>query len=508
MYKILKNTAFGFIFELENNYSYHTNITYEIYINNKLYCSTNKNVVSVFGLKPNTNYEVKLKGFEEEIIFKVKTKNPSYIINVRDYNAKGDGVCCDTSAINIAIYSAKSGATVYIPKGIYIVDQILLKSNVDIYLEKGAVLRQSVNRSDLSVLKGYEKNYNHTEAYINASWEGSPLDCYCSLIYGKDIENVHIYGHGEVDGNGDLGQWWINPKIKNVAYRPKNIFLVECKNITVSGLASQNSASWNIHPFYCSYISFYDLKIRSVCTSPNTDGLNPESCKDVEIIGCHFSVGDDCIAIKSGKYFMSKSHYAPTKNVVIRNCYMQKGHGGVVVGSEMSCGVKDVLVTKCIFEETDRGFRIKTRRGRGNKAIVNNIKFFNVRMNKVKHCFVINMFYNCDPDGKSDYVRNKNITVKDEEAPSIKNIEISNIIAKDIVGSAVFIYGLPESKVENICIKDNIFEFYKERINEVPAMMDDFDVIKNLGVYINNGTNVKLDNNEFIGKSINIINEE
>lgn len=507
MYKILKNTPFGFVFELENNNSYYTDEMYDIFINNKFYLKTNKNVVSIFGLKSNTNYNLLIKGFKKDIIFSIKTQTPNYIVNVKDYNALGDGISCDTSAINLAIYSARKGSTVIIPKGVYLVSHILLKSNIDIYLEKDAIIKQIINRKDLAVLKGYEKNYDHTKAYINASWEGSPLDCYCSLIYGKNIENVHIYGNGELDGNGDLGDWWVNPKVKNIAYRPKNIFLVECRNISVSGLTTRNSASWNLHPFYCENISFYNLHIKSNHTSPNTDGLNPESCENVDIVGCYFSVGDDCIAIKAGKYFMSKAHYKPTKNVVIRNCFMEKGHGGVVIGSEMSCGVENVLVTNCHFEETDRGFRIKTRRGRGDKAIVDNIKFTNVKMNKVKHCFVINMFYNCDPDGESDYVRNKKISIKDEETPTIRNINITNVIATNIIGSCIFIYGLPESKVENVIIKDNKFRYADQRVNEVPAMMDDFDIIENLGIYINNSVGLHLINNETMGYSVNIINE-
>lgn len=508
MYKILKNTPFGFIFELENDYCYFNNSFYEIYINNMFYLSTNKNVVSIFGLKINTIYNVSLKGLKKDINFSIKTKDLNYLIDIRDYNAIGDGVSSDTSAINVAIYSAPKNSTIFIPKGIYLVEQILLKSDVDIYLEKGAIIKQNTNRNSLAVLKGYQKSYDHSNAKVNASWEGNPLDCYCSVIYGINIENVHIYGEGTIDGNGDVGDWWINHKVKNIAYRPKNIFLVRCENITISGICSLNSASWNIHPFYCKNVNINNLYIKSIETSPNTDGINPESCKDVSIVGCHFSVGDDCIAIKAGKYFMSKYCYQPTKTVIIRNCYMEKGHGGVVIGSEMSCGVEDVLVTNCYFEGTDRGLRIKTRRGRGSKAIVNNLKFYNIKMERVLHCFVVNMFYNCDPDGKSDYVRNKNVSVKDNETPSVRGIEISNISANNIIGSGVFIYGLPESKVENILLKSNTFHFSNERVNEVPAMMDDFEPIENLGIYICNGEEITFQDNKFIGEYVNIINDE
>jgi len=506
MYKILKNTSFGFIFELENDYCYYVDSPYDIYLNRVHYLTTNKNVVSLLSLKSDTTYDVLIRGYkEEDICFTIKTCKPNWVINVRDYNALGDGQTDDTSAISMAIYTAPVGSTVYIPNGEYLVDQILLKSGVDIYLEQGAVIRQNIERNKLAILKGYQKNYDHSLSEINASWEGHPLDCYASLIYGKDIKDVHIYGDVVLDGNGDIGGFWVNPKKKNRAFRPKNIFLVNSSNIEVSGITSKNSASWNIHPFYCKGISFCAINIESVEDSPNTDGLNPESCYDVEIVGCHFSVGDDCIAIKAGKYYMSTAHMQASEGIRIRNCLMEKGHGGVVIGSEMSCGVLDVVVTQCLFRQTDRGLRVKTRRGRGKYAIVRNIIFNQVQMESVRHCFVINMFYHCDPDGKSDYVKNKDVTKRDDYTPSVENIIVTNVTATDIQGSAVFIYGLPESKVTNIQIKDNKFAFALERVQECPAMMDDFEPIENLGFYINNADEVVMNNNDITGECVEVL---
>jgi len=500
MVKLLKNTPYGFVFELENNDPHFTE-EYEIYINEELYRKTNKNVVSIFGLKPDTNYSFDIKNYK----FEIKTLKPSFVINIKDYGATGDGVTNDSSKINAALYCALDGATIYIPKGTYLVDQIFLRSNIGIYIEKGATIVQNPNRAELAILKGYERDYDHTSADSNASWEGHPLDCYCSLIYGKNVENVHIYGDGEINGNGDISGFWDSPKIKNIAFRPRNITLNQCERITISGITSKNSACWNIHPYYCTNVSFFDLHIESIEESPNTDGLNPESCHNVEIIGCTFTVGDDCIAIKSGKYYMSKKHLRPTKNVVVRNCYMQKGHGAIVLGSEIACGVYDVKIMQCYFEGTDRGLRVKTRRGRGKDSIVDNISFDNVVMDGVTHCFVVNMFYFCDPDGKSDYVRNKNVTTMDEQTPTVKNIIVTNLIAKNIKGSAVFIYGLPENKVQNIVMKNNNIHFADQRINEVPAMMEDVEIIENLGVFITNGTNVIIENTNFEGTHNNII---
>jgi len=486
---ILKVAAFGFTFELKNDRCFFVD-EYEIYLNDVFHKTSNKNVVSIFALKPNTDYSVKIKSNEFEYDFSVRTIHPRYVINVKDYNATGDGVTCDTSAINLAIYTAPLDSVVYIPKGEYLVDQILLKSNVQIYLEKGAILRQSFSRNKLAILKGYQKDYDHLRAEINASWEGNPLDCYCSLIYGKNVEFVHIYGEGIIDGNGDIGGFWDNPKVKNVAFRPKNIFLVGCREIHITGITSRNSASWNIHPLFSQEIYLTDLKIESIEESPNTDGINPESCINIKIIGCHFSVGDDCIAIKAGKYFMTTfdGHPTRTEKITIRNCFMEKGHGAVVIGSEMSCGVYSVKVSQCLFKDTDRGLRIKTRRGRGKTAIVDGITFDNVQMEGVRHCFVVNMYYNCDPDGKSLYVRDKNYRDPDEFTPSIKNITVSNVVAKDTLGSAVFIYGLPESKVEGVKIINSHFAFVDDdkRVRECPAMMDDFEVTGNIDIFVEN----------------------
>lgn len=332
LYRILKNTAFGFVFELVNDGSYFAPSSYEIYLNGKLHGASDKNVVAVFSLRGDTDYHVLLKGLGEDINFSLRTRKPSYVVDVKNYNAKGDGVACDTSAINAAIYSAAAGATVRIPPGIYIVDQVFLKSGVDIYIEKGAILKQTPDRNKLAVLKGLEKSYDHSEKYVNVSWEGHHLDSYCSLIYGKNVENVHIYGEGIIDGSGKESGFLESPEVRDVAFRPGNVLISESNNISITGITSRNSASWNVNSFYSAGMVFIAMDIQSAETSPNSDGLNPESCCDVLIAGCRVSVGDDCIAIKAGEHCMSTAHYRPSKNISVRNCYIEKGRCGVVSG--------------------------------------------------------------------------------------------------------------------------------------------------------------------------------
>lgn len=506
MYQILTLTPFGFVMELTGNTCYRTEKPYEVCLNGRLHYRGSERVISIFGLEPDTLYNVELRGAAESDTFDIRTEKAGFVITVRDYNASGDGESNDTSAVNAAVYTAPYGSVVRFPRGIYAVDQILLKSGVDLYLEPGAIIRQNTDRDSLAVLKGYQKDYDFTDVTVNASWEGHPLDCFCSLIYGKEVENIHIYGHGAIDGNGRQGGWWLNPKQKDRGFRPRNIFLAHCRDITISGVTSQNSAAWNIHPFYSSKLAFYGLEIKSSPDSPNTDGLNPESCEDVDIVGCHFQVGDDCIAIKSGKLYMSRRHYRPCRNIRIRGCFMEKGHGGIVIGSEMSCGVENVEVSNCLLQGTDRGLRIKTRRGRGNKAVVDGVSFSNVEMDGVKHCFVVNMFYNCDPDGHSDYVCDKTPLPVDEWTPAVRNISILNVAAKDITGSGVFIYGLPESMAEHITIRDSSFDFASGLGRECPAMMDSPVIIPDLGIFIQNAKDVQMENNRFTGQYVSQIN--
>ena len=509
--KMLMQTPFGFVMKMPGNSAYQRQTPYKLFINGKLHSCDSVNVVSVFGLSPASHYDIEITELsgQDALRFTHGTPNVEYVVNVRDYGATGDGVSEDTAAVNAAIYSAPPGAVLRFTKGVYIVGSIFLKSNVDLYLEAGAEIRQTSDRGKIALIKGLQKNYDHGDAIVNASWEGNPLDCHASLIYGRDVKNVRIYGAGVLDGGGEQGGWWNFPKRKNIAWRPRNLFLAYCENITVAGITSRNSAAWNFHPFYSDNLKFYGLNIESFpkSTDSNTDGLNPESCENVEIIGCRFHVGDDCIAIKSGKFYMSRRHYKPSADIRICHCLMEQGHGGVVIGSEISCGVRDVSVEHCLFRKTDRGLRIKSRRGRGDKSIISGISFKNVEMEDVAHCFTINMFYNRDPDGHSDYVRSKKPLPVSHETPVVGNIIISGVFAKRISGSAIFICGLPESKVQGVVVEKSEFSFLDNRATACPEMMDDEVLIPNLGIYMLNAEDVFLDENIFEGTYVEVRKE-
>ena len=315
------------------------------------------------------------------------------------------------------------------------------------------------------------------------------------------MENVLIFGEGILDGNAGMLDWWKDAKKKNIAWRPNTVFLHNCKNIAMQGLCIMNSPSWTVHPYYSDNLLFLNNTIMNPDNSPNTDGLDPESCENVLILGADISVGDDCVAIKSGKYYMALKHYKPAKNIVIRNSIFRKGHGSVTIGSEVAAGVYDVRVEKCIFEGTDRGLRIKTRRGRGEKSVLDNICFENILMKDVCMPFTANMFYFCDPDGHSDYVQNQDKMEVNEKTPKIGKIAARDIRCENVKNIFACLYGLPEMPIEEIVLENITLNFDKnENIKPVvPIMMDNFPTMCKRGIFAKNIKKLILENIEITG---------
>lgn len=491
-FKVINKTSRTISLELSNSTCFFSKNEYEIYINEIFYQTNNKNIVTIMDLKPNNIYEIYIKDVItkcESPIYEVKTEHESITFNVRDFGAKGDGETLDTCFIQSAISSCPKDARILIPKGEYLVTSIFLKSDITIELEEGAVLKGSTNRKHYPILPGIMKDNKGEEFYLG-SWEGDPQDCFASMFTGVNVENVNIIGSGEIDGQASYENWWNEAKKKKIAWRPRMVFLVNSRNILMEGIKVKNSPSWNIHPMFSENLRCINLSLSSVKDSPNTDGINPESCKDVLIAGVNFSVGDDCIAIKSGKMYLGKKLGISSENITIRNCNMEFGHGAIVIGSEMSGGIKNVEATKCIFHKTDRGIRIKTRRGRGENGVIKGIKAENIIMKNVLTPFVINCFYFCDEDGKSEYVWSKDKYPVDENTPSIKNIYYKDIVCEDTEVSAGFFYGLPEKKIENIHL-ENISVSFKEDSNEdYPAMMSFLDKTKKSGLFVGNADRV------------------
>lgn len=471
---------------------------YDILIDGVFFMHSEKVVQSLGGLKPDTKYELQIRRADgcSEII-KFRTKSEFVTLNVKDFGAVGDGIHDDTQFIQVAINCCPPDSRVFIPAGTYCVGPLFLKDELTLDVSKGAVLLADTDYRRFPILPGLIDSYDEKREYNLGTWEGNPLEMFASIITGIHVQNVVITGEGILDGNASEDNWWKDQGRSMVggAFRPRMIFLNHCKNVTVQGLRIQNSPAWTLHPYFSDNTRWIDLVIDNPKISPNTDGLDPESVNGLEVVGVTFSLGDDCIAVKSGKMYMGKKYKTPSQNIEIRQCHMKYGHGAVTLGSEIGAGVKHLHCHHCIFENTDRGFRLKTRRGRGEDSIVEDIVFDHIQMEGVLTPFALNCYYwCCDPDGRSEYVRSKDALLVDERTPSVKTLDFRCIEARNCHVAAAFIYGLPEQKIERITFKDINIDFAEEPMADYPEMMADVEPCVRKGIFINNCRNLILHN--------------
>jgi polygalacturonase len=322
---------------------------------------------------------------------------PPSFYNVRDYGAVGNGSHLETAAINRAISAcAKAGGgTVYLPPGHYLSGTITLQSHVTLDIENGATLLASQNPADYPLQPDV--------------W-GTPSKVFAPLIYANGAHNITLTGRGTINGQGAIWWHWLDlsssrkgmPRPQNAAdrahaqlvatySRPQLIRLVRCQDVAIENLNLENSPEWNIHPLFCQDVRVDGVTITAPPKSHNTDGINPESCRNVRIANCRINNGDDCITLKSGKDEPGRRMGIPDENITITNCVMLHGHGGVTIGSEMSGGVHNVAVTNCVFNGTDAGIRIKSERGRG--GVVSGLTYSNIVMQDVPQPIIITTFY-------------------------------------------------------------------------------------------------------------------
>jgi polygalacturonase len=378
--------------------------------------------------------------------------------------AKQDGKTLNTTLINNTInrLNANGGGTLFFPAGKYLTGAIRLKSNITIELEAGSTLL-------------FSDNFDDYLPFVEMRHEGILMKSFCPLFYAVDAENITIKGEGTIDGQGK--KWWdeffrIITDIKNNGvrdinkyqamwekandvkklyaetnedyvssmqrrfFRPPFIQPLRCKNIRIQGIRITNSPFWTINPEFCENITVDGVTIDNPL-SPNTDGINPESCHYVHISNCHISVGDDCITLKSGRDLQARKLGVGEENITITNCTMLAGHGGVVIGSEMSGGVKKVVISNCVFDGTDRGIRIKSTRGRG--GVVEDIQVSNIVMKDIKEeAITLDMLYSKMP-----------LEPLSERTPIFRNINISNVTGSDVL-IPIKIRGLEESPISNI----------------------------------------------------------
>ena len=421
---------------------------------------------------------------------------PDLKYSIADFGGIGDGVFLNTVAFSKAIdaLSQKGGGTLNVPGGVWLTGPITLKSNINLHLEDGALLIFSKNFDDYPLIETY--------------FEGLVTKRCISPINGKGLENIAITGKGIIDGSGEIWrpvkkgkmtseQWkqliasgGVLNKAKDTWYptqkslegalrtttfnvpegintneewnsvkdflRPVMIGLIECKKILLQGVVFQNSPAWNLHPLMCQDLTIDGVTVRNPWYSQNGDGIDVESCKNVIIANSSFDVGDDAICIKSGKDEQGRKRGMPTENVIIDNCTVYHGHGGFVIGSEMSGGARNIKVSNCTFIGTDVGLRFKSNRGRG--GIVEDIYVENIKMiNIPTEAILFDIFY----AGKSatemleegETVSNTSSYPVSLETPIFRKISFNNITCNG-ARRAIFFNGLPEMNIQDVTIKN------------------------------------------------------
>lgn len=356
--------------------------------------------------------------------------------------------------------SKAGGGRVIIPRGTWLTGPITLLSNVNLHLEEGATLLFTTD------LKEYP--------LVLTRWEG--MDCYNyqPCIYALEQENIAITGKGTIDGAGENANWWrmcgavkygweadkgiVSQRIgrpilmewnengtpveqrkmgDGYGMRVQLINPVKCKNILIEGVTLLRSPFWVIHPLLCENLTVRGVRINN--DGPNGDGCDPESCKNVLIENCFFNTGDDCIAIKSGRNRDGRRWNIPTENVIVRNCRMENGHGGVVVGSEISGGFKNLFVENCVMDspDLDRVIRIKTNSCRG--GVIEDIYVRNVEVGQCREAVLkINLVYEPREKCQRDF------------PPTVQNVYLDNVNCRKSK------YGVKIDGFEDICNVRNV----------------------------------------------------
>jgi Endopolygalacturonase len=424
---------------------------------------------------------------------------PKDTVYITQFGARADGLTLNTQSINSAIDAChkKGGGVVVVPAGLWLTGPIVLQSKVNLHLQRNATLVFTTDKSQYPLVKG--------------NWEGLPQMRNQSPISATNATDIAITGYGVIDGNGQVwrqvkkeklteAQWkkliasggvlsddgksWFpseqfkkanamkNPgEIKpgrDEAYynsvkdflRPNLLLLDNCKRVLLEGVTFQNSPAWCLHPLMSEHITVRSVSVKNPWFAQNGDGIDLESCKNVIIENSVFDVGDDALCMKSGRDEAGRKRGIPTENVIIRNCTVYHAHGGFVVGSEMSGGVRNVYVSDCTFIGTDIGLRFKTTRGRG--GIVEKIYINNISMKDIPgEAILFDMYYMAkDPIALPGEKREAPKVVFEpvsEATPQFRDIHIKNVVC-DGAAKAIFIRGLPEMHVKNITLENMVLQ--------------------------------------------------
>lgn len=420
---------------------------------------------------------------------------PNRNVSLLDYGGNPDGITLNTEAFASAMkdLSEKGGGTLIVPKGIWFTGPIVFESNINMHLEKGALILFSPDKNLYPL--------------VETIFEGLETRRCQSPISGRNLENVAITGEGSINGSGEAWRPLKRSKVSDSHWkkvvvsggavrgddywfpsegalkghemsdmnvprhdmteeewleikdflRPVMVSFIECKNLLLEGVLFENSPAWNVHPLMCENVILDGVFIKNPGYSQNGDGLDLESCVNSIIVNSLFDVGDDGICIKSGKDEEGRLRGRPTENVIVENCKVFQGHGGFVVGSEMSGGVKNISVKNCQFLGTDVGLRFKSNRGRG--GVVENIYISDIYMfNIATDSFLFDLFYGGKSaseslaDGDTTPTGEPAFPVT-EKTPVFKNIYVKNLVSRN-ARRAMFFNGLPEMNIENINLEN------------------------------------------------------
>jgi DNA sulfur modification protein DndE len=484
----------------------------------------------------------------KEPVFKTDT------FNIAAYGALNDGVTLNTKAISMAIDAChkNGGGVVLIPEGLWLTGPIVLKSNMNLHTQKGTLVLFTSDFDQYPMIMSY--------------YEGQQAWRCQSPLSAVKAENVAITGDGIFDGSGDswrmakkskftLSQWrevisskgilsadksvWYPsekskkgnelyearnlPQVNDKAayesikdfLRPVMVSFIECKYVLFDGPTFQNSPSWCIHPLLCDHLTVRNVNVRNPWYAQNGDGIDVESCNMGSIVNCTFDVGDDAICIKSGRDEEGRKRGRPTQNFVITDCVVYHGHGGFVIGSEMSGGVRNLYVNNCTFLGTDIGLRFKSTRGRG--GVVENIYVSNISMiNIPTEAIRFDMYYGGtspvpEGDEKATVATNKKDAVFEvnDGTPKFKDFYISHIYCNG-AAQAIYVEGLPEMAIRNINIEKSSFKavlgisvIQGDQINLRNIKLD---VSKGDAVVLTNSRNVKLEaiSSKMPGKALKV----
>ncbi|MBR3075388.1 MAG: glycoside hydrolase family 28 protein [Bacteroidales bacterium] len=423
---------------------------------------------------------------------------PARSVNVTDFGAIGDGVTLNSAAFSKAMkqLSGKGGGRLIVPAGIWLTGPITLESCTELHLEKNAILVFSTDQSLYPI--------------IDTNFEGLDVRRCLSPINALGAHDIAITGEGIIDGNGDAwrevkrrkvsdDQWkeitarggMVSPDGKGwypdegyykarltagslnypdpsldeqeikTFLRPVMVSLRECERVLLEGCTFQNSPCWNIHPLYCRNLTIKNITVRNPHYSANGDGIDIDACENVILRGSSFDVGDDAICIKSGKDADGRRHARKCRNLIIEDCTVYHGHGGFVVGSEMSGGVENILVRGCRFMGTDVGLRFKSTRGRG--GLVKDIWCEDIYMKDiVSYGVIFNLYYAgvAATDLNKDGATSEPEVTVDETTPEFRGFHFSNLVCSG-AKQAIYINGLPELPLRDIEFSNSCFRSRK-----------------------------------------------